>query len=545
MRDEKRSNLNSTESTMKRNKTKEVFSFCAHRIFTKMLMASILTIFYTTTVTASQELFLSSGPFLEDVVRIVDPGASAPFCRLTMPTVSQNWTFLIHSEELTADGRLMAHLTAPPGLFFHALWDGPALLLASQREVASGHYVFSTKGAIADAGTYNLHVKLMWENVSMAFAPHLAPDEVFFDEVVQASVMLKLHRHDHPLCRPLQTARSGSDVTAVDKVNAISLSVLASVNVSEDMATEREGSRNTLPMCRGLNSTDNGRWRRVGNRLDWWPKQCQWVVLNRDATQQCLNKTNVMFMGDSHVRMASEVMQPMKGLTYAPMLNAFTSNSSSNNSSAMTHTHTLKGIYPYIRRVRNFLSAIKDGNGDGDGLPPVVVVEFCHWQLRDEPVELYLSDWIYFVTKLHSEVTDCLGQSKCHADSRIILKTCPAYSFRRDLFGNMEYRTNEKIQWAATRQKEFIRELNEEVLAGEEHRLARPLELEVQDTLSFTLPRFAESVDTHHYIGHPKPEGCGDGIGTPRQCPWGRTVGNSVGLADLNSLLYEICIAHE
>ena len=62
----------------------------------------------------------------------------------------------------------------------------------------------------------------------------------------------------------------------------------------------------------------------------------------------------------------------------------------------------------------------------------------------------------------------------------------------------------------------------------------------VHDTLAITLPRFSESVDTHHYLGKSKCK-TGSGIGPQRTCPFGASWGNAIGLADLNALLNSIC----
>lgn len=115
------------------------------------------------------------------------------------------------------------------------------------------------------------------------------------------------------------------------------------------------------------------------------------------------------------------------------------------------------------------------------GVKPLIALGPGTWDLRDESVDDYVRDFKTMLEKVEEGIK--IGAL---SPDRLILRNVPSYSYKRSfhiLYGR-EYRTNAKLVDA-----------NKRVAA-----LAAEHNLRLWDTFSITLPRFEESVDTHHYL---------------------------------------------
>jgi hypothetical protein len=91
-----------------------------------------------------------------------------------------------------------------------------------------------------------------------------------------------------------------------------------------------------------------------------------------------------------------------------------------------------------------------------------------------------LREFLLKLNKLASEASD-----RVH----VIWRTPPAYSFRRDTFKELEYRSNERLRAAAAMVMEVMAKENES-----------DWKITVHDTFRVTYPLFETSCDSHHYL---------------------------------------------
>jgi len=148
--------------------------------------------------------------------------------------------------------------------------------------------------------------------------------------------------------------------------------------------------------------------------------------------------------------------------------------------------------------IRHFLKSALENKHERISKRSVVVLGAGTWDLRDEGVDKFLHDF---------EAVMPLIERLQQQGYRLIVRTPPPYSYKRgDALGSREMRTNEKLRLASQGMVQ----------------LAQRAHVQVWDSFAILLPRFEESVDTHHYIDR-------------------SSNANAPGVADLSYLMHLVC----
>ena len=457
---------------------------------------------------------LAEVPMLDALVDPASAQATPEFCRTQPLRLDFGTTIFRVGWSGLRGNRLVGTIHGPAGVYLSARWMGPALLVASQHEFARGAYEFTTC-EVVDPGEYTLRVMLIYENRSLAMPP-LLPADVQLDHVL--SEHFASYEHGHPLCRPLELA--------VSSARELARVIVPAMPPPPVVTQQCAGFGGPAAAARA----DDSRWQRGSDGfLDWVPRACRVRIISSDAAGKCLGTRPVLFVGDSHMERISHPQRGALGARGDKRSSQYVSLAGLTmiESAENRKEHSLAGVAPLVTHITDFFASHANA-------APLVVLNFGSWELRDISAPLYLNDWIFVMSSLLAAVDACVASGRCPSATQVVWRTTPAFSYKRDLFADYEFRTNEKIQWATTRQLEYVAEMN--VVRERDGR--RPIA--VHDTLAITLPRFSESVDTHHYLGKSKCK-TGSGIGPQRTCPFGASWGNAIGLADLNALLNSIC----
>lgn len=507
----------------------------------RMMALSLLVLSDPAELTQARFVRLSNSPWMPPSPESVAEHHISQLCRAALPPA------LEHMERTPVELRapiaasiadrsngtlLVAVLRAGvPGLQLDAQWTGPFLLPADVDEVDPGVYTISCR--VRDPGLHRLTLTLMWETERLAFAPSLGEAPQLDAWLDRASEYARARPHVAPLCRPFvraDGAAHGADAQA-----------LLAVNVS---TAERASDAAALPACPPFQSAaatagaaDDGRWRVLApGRYRWEPYGCRLRKFTSAAARACGRRARWLVVGDSHSRFIS-------WLTGADFVEA---------------QGILRSLPPRGAGVRKWspaasavLAAIRGDAAPGRGRkarPPYthIVFNFGQWDLELLPASTYLADWALLMGMLVGEQLRRRGASNS-TDPVLVWRMTPAYSHKRERHVRSEFRTNAKLRWVHSRQLEYIR------LAA----ATFGAQLAVHDTFAITAPRWASTVDSHHYL-HPNFNGhapvrdahmCGADIGdvgepsreyTVDDCPFGRAI-NSVGLSDLTALLNGLC----
>ena len=278
---------------------------------------------------------------------------------------------------------------------------------------------------------------------------------------------------------------------------------------------------------------DNGRWRRRPGAktpvdFEWVPYSCVARVFDANAAQRCLARKEraVLFVGDSHTRhiVGGTDENVLKG-NYEKVENLVFNNGREN---WLTDVPPLaSNITSFVANHSFFSEAVNAFSA------PLIILNFGTWDLRDGSAPSFFADWTYAIGEILHHLDACVHTGHCSPMARLVWRTMPSYSYKRDLWGAAEYRTNFKISWVTEQQRDFLRGLNEM-----RKQLGRA-SIEIHDAFAITSPFFSESIDTHHYIiRKPGGEICKT---ENKSCSFGADVGNFVGVADINALLTSIC----
>lgn len=363
------------------------------------------------------------------------------------------------------------------------------------------------------SGTYDLRLLWMHASAEQAFG---APSK--------------------PLCRILRDASGKRDPQEFEEKSGY----------DEPMARGRKRPRNELKRgpgddrvgrvkvprapvvrrpCSGYGShgprADAGNWR----SREWQPK-CIQTIYDRNATDTCFARVRPLLVGDSHTRLMFDTLTPQPANLTSDGDVAFLAATDARARLQVRAGGAPRGVL-YNEGAKLDLARARGRR--------IVVASWGHWRLREGDVEAYMRDWRRAIRALAAALPP---------STTLVWRTMPAYSYRRDLDG----RTNAKVRHATQLQRAFLAKELPRVL--------------VHDTFAITAPRLFDANSKHHYLGHSTfakvpsvydaqlaGDACGGGVGPRHLCPWVMrdrrgvtyTVGNAVGLADMNALLNLVC----
>lgn len=390
---------------------------------------------------------------------------------------------------------------AATGMDLYAAWRGPAVIPAEVHELSLGQYRITA--AVYDPGTYELEATLMYENRSGSMGPDLGawPHMALFER--KDSYWRKAHPAFAPLCRPLvpasavraDSSESSTPTRLHPGESGWPFPTIASAVVP--------GSPITLPTTPCANAAsarhdqgaraDVGRWVRAPGHgsecsLRWEPLQCRLLVFDRPAVERCVARgVRVLFVGDSHTREAYNTLERATGRKAGAVARAWKYFGGGGI--------TLTGAGParaWSNRLSILQHVIEGALSAPDGANYThVVFNYAQWDLQWLPAERHLADWALWFGTLRGPLERAAAAGE--RVPTLIWRMSSAWGHRREDGHAAEYRTNAKIRWTVERQREYLQWLRKFWGEGAPYRM--------HDSFGISLPRFHETLDTHHFIG--------------------------------------------
>ena len=441
-----------------------------------------------------------------------------------------------------ADLRWMLRASAR-GLIFDGLVLGPAQHAVLVEEERPGEYAVSVR--VYDAGEYELELTLMWEDRSMASFP----DGVDGGKAPR----------DLPLCRPL--ARE------LDASNSPPPYALAVAHVDlppRPPITQPCGAYGSAAFGDGLRA-DEGRWlsdahpderaaaggadghRWPSCRLRWAPLRCALVPYTRATLDRCVSAgVRAAFLPDPHTR---------ELFTAPPKTSAQVRAAGRRERAADVAPERLRDAsrdrFAIDAAARALDAALASASANKTAAMTHLVFSLGSWEVELLPAERYLAAWELLLGRVwQADARHHSASDPPLARPHLVWRTTPATAYRLDRSAARHaFYSNQQMRQASARQREYARRVVQQ----------RGPRLSVHDSFALTQPRFHDSIDSRHFLLHadlPKsalrPRTCGASIGMAasvrwsiaRQfayCPFGKNVGNSVGIADLQVMLNGLC----
>lgn len=416
------------------------------------------------------------------------------------------------------------------GVTFSFRWIGPSLLPVTVAETGAGHY--RAEFTALDPGDYQLEGWLMWENHQQAWGPVLEePGELkaFFTDLRseprirnqhKTVIFRRLGRTQGEFGREEWLARlrvEGSPLAAAATCQSVHFAPDVSPMVGRWLSPVK-GTNSDV-----VRAASHGRWA----FHKWRPALCQVEPRNPKELGQCLRQRNVrlILIGDSHTERLSDALLST-GKTIASRVDFRKSlavigarGGSAGNARYQWPRKLSPAIAPLLKSPKKALRFLK-------GRQPAshLLLQFGHHDLRDSSAGLFVHDIRWMLNATFHRLVEASWRGT------FIWKTLPAYSYRRDRYAATEFRTNEKIEWASGQILAFLKELTQA--------MELPFKVRVLDMLAISLPRFSESVDTHHYLADSNlPLGARS---TYHSLSWPKW-GNDIGVTELQLLANLLC----
>jgi hypothetical protein len=582
-------------------------------------------------------------------------------------------------------------------VYFHAVWEGPAMLPATVTETAPGKYTIAAN--LTDPGAYKLRVTLMYEHSWYAYGPSKAK-QAFFSQSKHADVKASWLQ-PNALCRPLlvggvatiealanHARREDARVQRLQMLHDIPDSLLPTYTKSfkpmsygvarlltdagMKFLKDQRGIRAKFPRlqeyerapdlvevggdsqliraefklavhtvatvatvravaggsaifdessggqllrpCRGFGidvpprvRADYGRWVVTPRGPVWRPLGCMAKTYWPDDIADCIARTPVVIVGDSHSRELDEelkqslvmaeigrctVHRPVQlplGRNYNTAKLDYHTPTSADSAEQVACKKQSQAITKQTQKNLGFCRIAHFGinnalvNWDGlynwsVALSPDKIVELVEsvrlhafhrklkfilisigsWNAVNMDAEQIFDQWKMFIDMLLAT----LWKDEESRSATIVWRSQAAYGHRRGPPFHKEHRTNAKIAKLWDRQKVYIAEL--QARDGDQLRaagLSRP-RIVVHDDFSAMLPYFHNTADTTHFARFGVDDhrhdwewpfnteaagggACGGGVGELLECPFGNRGSNAVGMSTANSLLNSICAPDE